>query len=252
MHIICNNYSITLISDAGHTMINKIRELLAHKAAIYAAYIFLSCLFTAELNVIHSKFLLKLDLTATSFIMPMAAGILFGFLFAHNKLLSDRMAKMAYTDSLTQIYNRLHFNNFLEAEIDKVKRYGGTFSIIFFDLDNFKQINDNHGHLAGDKILEEISDIVGKANRSSDLFARYGGEEFIILAASTNIKGAYEHAQRLKQDIEQHLFSIGKVTSSFGVTEFIPETDTLSSLVGRADAALYDAKDAGRNCVMKR
>ena len=241
MHIIRNNYNITAPRSTGHKMINKFRELTEHKGAIYAAYIFLSCLFTAELNIIHSKFLLGIDLTATSFVMPTAAGVLFGYLLAHIKLLSDQMTEMAYTDSLTKIYNRLHFNHFLEAEIDKVKRYGGTFSIIFFDLDHFKQINDTYGHLVGDKILEDVTDIISKANRSSDIFARYGGEEFIILTASTNIKGAYDHAQRLKRDVEQHRFDIGRVTSSFGVTEFIPETDTLSTLIERADAALYDA-----------
>jgi len=233
-------------------MINKFRQLIQRKGVIYTAYIFLSCLFTIELNIIHSKFIVDIEITSLSFIMPVAAGIMFGYLLAHNKLLSDQMTKMAYTDSLTRIYNRLHFNHFLEAEIEKVNRYGSRFSIIFFDLDYFKQINDTHGHLVGDNILREVTTIISKANRSSDIFARYGGEEFIILVASTNIKGAYEHAQRLKQDVEQHQFSVGRVTCSFGVTEFIPETDSLTTLIDRADAALYDAKAKGRNCVMKR
>ena len=233
-------------------MINKIRQLLAHKVAIYTAYIFLSCLFTIELNVIHSRFLLDIELTPMAFIVPVAAGIMFGFLLAHIKLLSDQMTEMAYTDVLTDIYNRLHFNDFMEAEIDKVKRYGGTFSVIFFDLDHFKQINDTHGHNVGDNILKEVTAIVKDANRASDIFARYGGEEFVILTASTNIKGAYDHAQRLKTDIETHQFSIGRVTCSFGVTEFLPGTDTMTTLLERADAALYDAKAEGRNCVMKR
>lgn len=233
-------------------MINKFRQLLAHKFTTYAAYMFLSCLFTAELNVIHSKFLLDIELTPLSFVMPVAAGMLFGCLLAHIKLLSDQMTKMAYTDSLTHIYNRLHFNHFLEAEIDKVKRYGGTFSIIFLDLDHFKMINDTYGHSVGDKILQDVSSIIASANRISDIFARYGGEEFIVLTASTNIKGAYEHAQRLKKEVEQHQFSIGRVTCSFGVTEFIPGVDTMLSLIERVDAALYDAKAEGRNCVMKR
>lgn len=233
-------------------MTNKMKEIESRKAFIYAAYMFLSCLFTAELNVIHSKFLLGIDLTPLSFIMPIAAGILFGYFLARIKLLSDQMSEMAYTDSLTGTYNRLHFNKFLESEINKVKRYGGTFSIIFFDLDCFKQINDTHGHIVGDKILREVAEIISNANRSSDILARYGGEEFIILTASTNITGAYEHALRLKEDIEQYPFTIGEVTSSFGVTEFIPETDNMSSLIARADAALYDAKAKGRNCVVKR
>lgn len=233
-------------------MINKFRQLLAHKIATYAAYIFLSCLFTAELNVIHSTFMIDVKLTVLSFVMPMAAGMLFGYLLAHIKVLSEQMTEMAYTDSLTHIYNRLHFNHLLEAEIDKVKRYSGTFSIIFFDLDYFKQINDSHGHVVGDEVLKDVSSIINKANRSSDIFARYGGEEFVILASSTNIEGAYGHALRLQQDIEQHQFSIGRVTCSFGVTEFIQGMDTQLSLIERADAALYDAKAEGRNCVMKR
>jgi len=171
---------------------------------------------------------------------------------SEGKVLSDRMTEMAHTDTLTETYNRLHFNDFLEAEIDKVKRYGGTFSIIFFDLDHFKQINDTHGHNIGDNILKEVTDIIKSANRSSDIFARYGGEEFVILAASTNMRGAYDHAKRLKRDIEQHQFSIGRVTCSFGVTEFIPGSDTMTTILERADAALYDAKAEGRNCVMKR
>jgi diguanylate cyclase (GGDEF)-like protein len=233
-------------------MLDKLRKSLQRKEAIYTAYIILSCAFTAELNIVHSKFIIGAEITAVSFIMPGLAGILFGYLLAYNRMLSDQMRKMAYTDSLTGLYNRLHFNQFLEAEIDKSKRYGSKLSIIFFDLDHFKQINDTHGHVVGDNILKEIALIISEANRSSDIFARYGGEEFIILAASTNIKGAHDHARRLKQDVEQHQFSIGRVTCSFGVTELIPETDTLSTLIERADAALYDAKAAGRNCVMKR
>ncbi|NOQ88843.1 MAG: diguanylate cyclase [Gammaproteobacteria bacterium] len=159
---------------------------------------------------------------------------------------------MAYTDSLTHIYNRLHFAHFLDAEIDKVKRYGGTFSIIFFDLDHFKEVNDNFGHLAGDKVLEKITEIVSGANRSADIFARYGGEEFIILTPETELSGAMIHAERLRNDIEKFEFQgVGHVTSSFGVTEFNAEKDDVASLFERADVALYMAKENGRNRVEK-
>ena len=159
---------------------------------------------------------------------------------------------MAYTDSLTHIYNRLHFAHFLDAEIDKVKRYGGTFSIIFFDLDHFKEVNDNYGHLVGDEVLEKITNIVSSANRSADIFARYGGEEFIILTPETDLNGALTHAERLRNDIEKTEFkSAGNVTSSFGVTEFIVESDTVEKLFDRVDKALYLAKDRGRNRVEK-
>lgn len=216
---------------------------------IYSAYITLACVFTAELNIIHARFILGLELTFLSFIMPTFAGILFGYLLARVKLLGDQLKEIAYTDSLTGIFNRLHFNRLLNAEIDKVKRYGGQLSIIFFDIDHFKQVNDTHGHPMGDQILKEIARVIAQANRSSDVFARYGGEEFIIFTASTGVAGAMEHAQRLRQDIEQHRFPIGRMTASFGVTGFSAEQDDLESILERADKALYQAKADGRNCV---
>jgi len=132
------------------------------------------------------------------------------------------------------------------------KRYGGTFSIIFFDLDHFKKVNDNFGHLVGDGVLEQITEIVSKANRSADIFARYGGEEFIILTPETDLSGASIHAERLRNDIEKFNFqTIGHITSSFGVTEFNAEKDTPETLFDRVDKALYRAKNYGRNRVEK-
>jgi len=219
------------------------------KTFIYAVYMLLACAFTAELNVVHAKFILGIELSYVSFIMPTFAGILFGYLLARIKLLGDQLKEVAYTDSLTGIYNRLHFTRLMDAETDKVKRYGGQLSVIFLDIDHFKQINDTHGHATGDVVLKEFTNVISSANRSSDIFARYGGEEFIILATSTGIEGATEHAQRLKQDIEQHRFKIGRVTSSFGVAELDTSSDDSESLIDRADKALYQAKSDGRNCV---
>ena len=216
----------------------------------YILYILLACVFTALLNVVHSLFVLHLPLTPSSFAIPLLAGFLFGYAFAHIKVLSRQLSEIAYTDSLTHIYNRLHFSRFLDIEIGKVKRYGGTFSIIFLDLDHFKSINDNYGHLIGDKILRCVTDIISSANRSADIFARYGGEEFIILTPSTDINGACAHAERLRKDIETYDFPIDrKVTCSFGVAEFDPAHDTAESITARADNALYLAKENGRNRV---
>lgn len=224
----------------------------SNKLFTYLLYISLSSFFTAILNIIHTKFVLKIEFTATAFVIPLLAGILFGAMLAHIKILSEQLGKLAFTDSLTHIYNRLHFAHFLDAEIDKVKRYGGTFSIIFFDLDYFKDVNDNYGHLVGDTVLEEITKIVSSANRSADIFARYGGEEFIILTPETDLNGALIHAERLRNDIEKFEFqTVGHVTSSFGVTEFKAETDTVESLLDRVDKALYLAKEYGRNRVEK-
>lgn len=223
-----------------------------HKLLIYLLYVGLSCFFTVVLNILHSVYFLRIELTTISFVTPVFAGVLFGLMLARIKTLSKQLRNIAYTDSLTKIYNRLHFAHFLDAEIDKVKRYGGKFSIIFFDLDHFKEVNDNYGHRIGDDVLACVTDIVTKANRSADIFARYGGEEFIILTPQTDLKGALIHAERLRRDIEKFKFNtVGHITSSFGVTEFIVETDSIETLLERADKALYLAKEYGRNRVEK-
>jgi len=223
-----------------------------NKLLTYVIYVSLSCLFMAILNVIHTIYVLKIEFSIATFIIPTFAGLLFGLLLAQIKVLSTRLRGMAYTDSLTHIYNRLHFAHFLDAQIDKVKRYGGKFSIIFFDLDHFKEVNDNYGHLTGDDVLEKITDLVSKANRNADIFARYGGEEFIILTPETDLNGALIHAERLRHDIENFNFEkVGHITSSFGVAEFNAEKDSVDDLLARADKALYLAKEYGRNRVEK-
>jgi diguanylate cyclase (GGDEF)-like protein len=227
---------------------------IAHKNRFvtYLLYISLCGFFTTLLNIIHMQYVLRIDLTATAFIIPVLTGILFGSMLAHIKILSKQLSNLAYTDSLTHIYNRLHFAHFLDAEIDKVKRYGSTFSIIFFDLDHFKAVNDRYGHRVGDKVLEQVTNIVSNANRNADIFARYGGEEFILLTPETDLSGALIHAERLRHDIEKHVFDkVGHVTSSFGVTEFIADSDSVETLLDRADKALYLAKEFGRNRVEK-
>jgi diguanylate cyclase (GGDEF)-like protein len=223
---------------------------VGEKVLVYFLYIAISCLFTSGLNITHAEYMLNIPLTPVAFITPIIAGLLFGYLLARIKLLHQQMSLMAYTDPLTNIYNRLHFGHFLDAEIDRVKRYGGTFSIIFFDLDRFKEVNDEYGHLVGDEVLKRVTEIVEKANRNADIFARYGGEEFIILAPATDIAGARVHAERLRKDIEHHRFSeISHLTCSFGVAEYKPDADDVTSLFKRADTALYNAKKLGRNRV---
>ena len=219
---------------------------------IYLVYTSLSCVLTVLLNIFHNIYVIKIEYSAISFLVPTIAGLLFGLMLAHIKVLTNQLHTIAYTDSLTKIYNRLHFAHFLDAEIDKVKRYGGTFSIIFFDIDHFKKVNDNFGHLEGDAVLEQITQIVSSANRSSDIFARYGGEEFVILVPETDVSGAFIHAERLRHDIETFEFeNVGHITSSFGVTQYRTENDSVEKLLDRADKALYQAKDFGRNRVEK-
>jgi len=216
----------------------------------YIFYVTISVAFTIVLNVVHTIYVLKLPLTLVSFIIPTTAGFAFGLALAHIKALSSRLQEMAYTDSLTHLHNRLHITHFLEAEIERARRYHSTFSLILFDLDYFKKVNDRHGHQTGDKILQQVARLVSNANRDADILARYGGEEFMILASATGIDGAAKHAERLRRDIENHKFGLPqKITASFGVAEFDPEDDDINSLIRRTDIALYNAKAKGRNCV---
>ena len=217
---------------------------------IFLKYILFSCFVTATLNIVHTDWVMNTKLKPELFIAPIIAGLFFGYLLAKIKTLNNRLMQLATTDVLTQTYNRMQFDNFLTMEIDRVNRYGGTFSVIFFDVDNFKRINDQFGHPVGDDVLTSLADLVKQHNRRTDIFARYGEEEFVILTNSIDRYGALNYAQRLRKGIQQTYFEqIGNLTCSFGVAEFKKGQDTAQSIMKAADEALYRAKQNGRNCV---
>ncbi len=152
-------------------------------------------------------------------------------------------------DDLTGIYNRRAYKAKFHEAFNTAMRYGRPLSLIMFDIDKFKDINDNLGHQAGDIILKEISTAVKENLRTADYFARIGGEEFMIISPETNIDKAKELAERLRLKIENHNFSTGNnITCSFGVVSF-NKNDTEESLEYRVDLALYKAKENGRNRV---
>ncbi len=152
-------------------------------------------------------------------------------------------------DDLTGIYNRRAYKAKFHEAFNTAMRYGRPLSLIMFDIDKFKDINDNLGHQAGDIILKEISAAVKENLRTADYFARIGGEEFMIISLETNIDKAKELAERLRLKIENHNFSTGNnITCSFGVVSF-NKNDTEESLEYRVDLALYKAKENGRNRV---
>ena len=155
--------------------------------------------------------------------------------------------RQATIDYLTQCYNKGMFNKLLSGEIKRTNRHNNVFSLIIFDIDNFKIVNDTFGHLAGDTVLQEIARITRGAIRESDNFARWGGEEFCILLPDTNIQGGKNLADKLQRTIANHDFgNPGTITCSFGVVQFSPEL-TEDKLVSRADKALYRAKQNGKN-----
>lgn len=153
----------------------------------------------------------------------------------------------ASIDGLTGIYNRQKFESIFKLELQKARRYQRPLTMIMFDVDNFKNINDNYGHPVGDRVLKEITDRVKIALRNSDVFARWGGEEFIILSPETTLARAEQLAEKLREIINETTFSVKEqITASFGVTEF-NGTDTNESLVSRSDGAMLKAKRQGKN-----
>ena len=168
---------------------------------------------------------------------------------ANEKLLKTKseLEEIASLDFLTQIYNRQKFEAFLEYEIKKHSRYeDGIFSLFLIDLDFFKEVNDNYGHLKGDFVLQEIAKILKICSRNTDLIARWGGEEFVILLPHTNIDDALLVAEKLRATIEQHNFDNIQVTCSIGISHS-HKNDTKETIFKRADRALYKAKELGRN-----
>jgi len=155
----------------------------------------------------------------------------------------------ATTDPLTGVSNRLKFDQALAAEMLRSARYKTPLSLVLYDVDRFKTINDTHGHQIGDKVLIEMCRLVVANVRSNDMLARWGGEEFAIMVPNCDGRVAQQAAEKLRAMIEQVVFhTVGQVTCSFGIAQFV-EGDTAVGLIARADEALYRAKINGRNCV---
>jgi len=160
------------------------------------------------------------------------------------------LMELAVKDHLTKIYNRRYITERLEADIELCKRANRTFSLIMFDIDHFKNINDTYGHNVGDNVLIKLTDIVKRRIRKIDIFARWGGEEFLIMLPESRLENARLLAENLRKLIEEtDILSDRTVTCSFGVTEYY-EGDTVDSIVKRADDCLYKAKSLGRNTVV--
>jgi len=160
------------------------------------------------------------------------------------------LERMAYRDPLTNIYNRQMFNKMLRREKENMKRHHDSLSLIMFDIDHFKKVNDTYGHDIGDKVLVTLTKLITKNLRQNDLFARWGGEEFMILLPRADANIAYNIAQKLRQIIEQYKDNIiPSFTVSFGVTEILG-IDKEQSCFIRVDKALYSAK-INRNDVVR-
>jgi diguanylate cyclase (GGDEF)-like protein/PAS domain S-box-containing protein len=153
--------------------------------------------------------------------------------------------KLATIDPLTKVYNRYVLFSTLEHLIEYAERYGEIFSVIIFDIDNFKLLNDTYGHLVGDSVLKSIAKEIKRVIRRSDILGRYGGEEFLIILPKT--KDPYSVAEKIRKVIESMDLEKGiRVTISVGGTVY-KKGDTVDSIISRADEALYLAKQSGKN-----
>lgn len=163
---------------------------------------------------------------------------------------SKSFEEKASIDALTGIFNKNKFYELLTYNVDIAKKYHENLSIIFFDIDHFKKINDTYGHQTGDIVLKELAIIIKHCIRKSDIFARWGGEEFIVLLPQSELDNTLRVAEKMRKKIMTSYFKdVNRVTCSFGVTKF-SESDDIDKFIKRADKALYKAKETGRNRVV--
>lgn len=163
---------------------------------------------------------------------------------------NQALEQLSIIDKLTQLYNRMKLDEFMAQEIVRAKRYGSSFAVIMIDVDYFKSVNDQHGHLVGDQVLVEVANLLKSLLvRETDVLGRWGGEEFLIILPENELDQALKLAWKLKTAVSDYLFVMGiKMTCSFGATSYQP-SDTEDSILNRADQALLRAKELGRNRV---
>jgi diguanylate cyclase (GGDEF)-like protein len=169
-----------------------------------------------------------------------------------NAVLFQRAEQLTITDDLTKLFNSRYLNLYISREIKRCKRHGIPLSVIFLDLDGFKGVNDQYGHLAGSSTLTEVGGILALAVRESDILARYGGDEFVVVLPETPPSGALVIAERIRRSIEGHRFleSQGlsaRISASFGIASYPDHALTPEGLIQKADQAMYRVKERDKN-----
>ena len=163
-------------------------------------------------------------------------------------LMHEELKRLSITDELTGLWNRRHFAQRLQDEIDRGRRYEQPFSLAMIDIDRFKEVNDSHGHAVGDRVLADMGRLLRALGRASDIISRHGGEEFVILMPMADPEHAMMAAERLRAAVCDHIFPRRKkLTVSIGLASFPGDGTSPAELLKRADSALYEAKRNGRN-----
>lgn len=171
-----------------------------------------------------------------------------------NSLRIAEAERLSQTDDLTKLHNARYLRQFLLGEVRRARRYNSSVAALFFDLDDFKLVNDAYGHLVGSHVLMEMATIILSSVRDTDVVARYGGDEFVVILPESNVEQAAFVAERVRRKIERNAFTGGRglrlqLTASFGVATFPAHAQSPQQLVANADAAMYEAKAAGKNCL---
>jgi diguanylate cyclase (GGDEF)-like protein len=179
--------------------------------------------------------------------LPLAAAL-------SNSVRIAEAERLSQTDDLTKLHNARFLRQYLTGEVKRARRYNSQVSAMFLDLDDFKAVNDQHGHLAGSHVLMEVAAVILSSVRDTDVVARYGGDEFVVVLPETGEEPAARVAERVRERISAHTFTGGRslrlrLTASFGVACFPAHASSPQQLVAAADAAMYDAKAARKNCV---
>ncbi len=231
---------------------NGLSGLIALFVAGYLAYLVL----------FHDRHGVVLDLVVPGIFLLGACFVLLTAILSYQTTLDvirvSLLEREAFTDPLTGLYNRRYLNRRLSEEVAVARRYGRSLSLLLLDFDHFKEVNDRHGHQAGDQVLVRAAQVISGGLRETDVFARFGGEEFMIVASHTALEGAVGLAERLRARLESEEFQVGtlegtvriRVTASFGVVSYGEGRDSVELLVRGADESLYAAKGAGRNRVV--
>jgi len=174
---------------------------------------------------------------------------------AQQKKEMESLQEDARIDFLTKVANRRSLETKFDEEAYRAKRYNQPLSLAFIDIDHFKILNDTYGHHIGDRVLRGIAMKMRTSIRQSDFLARYGGEEFAVLLPATTVGVAITVAEKLRNSLAQSIFRTDEqeihVTVSIGIGEYRPEDDNFESFIARVDAAMYQAKENGRNCIVK-
>ncbi|MBN2398304.1 MAG: GGDEF domain-containing protein [Deltaproteobacteria bacterium] len=264
---------VIMIQIMGLFMFVPIRFSLAFTGGLYGVVITMATRWvmgTSKANLIGLFFLLMLPFVlgaATAIRLNLLQRRQFTLLSKAEKInqeleleidrrhkLELKLKEMAATDPLTGLYNRREYEMLFRHEIERARRLGSPLSVCIADLDHFKEVNDIYGHEAGDEVLRRTADLIRKNVRSMDIIGRLGGEEFIILLPEATCDGAAVTGNRILEALASTDIDVGaaavRITATIGVTQLLPDDHDLNAAVQRADAAMYQGKEAGRNRVV--